>query len=309
MKKIVGFVVLFLLSFSSSAQEVMDTLYTEEGTMLIYKNRTWAYLEDINFDGVLNQRLHQQLTADTTLKVAQPWNNNVCFTSGLTNNLSSLKDTIWLCLVDSTHETFKMPTPGIVTSNFGYRHGRHHYGIDLDLESGDTVKAAFSGKVRYAQYNGGGFGNLVIIRHYNGLETFYAHLKQCNVVPNQIVNAGDPIGVGGNTGHSYGSHLHFEVRFLDQPINPEKIIDFKNHSLIKENLLVNKSFFGPYSSSYTSSGDFDAGSTSSVYHRIRSGETLSYLARKYHSSVSRICSLNHIRPTTILQIGRRLKIR
>jgi hypothetical protein len=278
--------------------------------MLLYKNHTWSYLEDQDFDGVMNQYLHSQLTADTSLKIAQPWVNDVCFTSGLKNDLSNLKDTIWLCLVDSSYEQFTIPTNGIVTSYFGYRHGRHHYGIDLDLESGDTVYAAFSGKVRYAQYNGGGFGNLVIIRHYNGLETFYAHLEKCIAVPNQIVNAGDPIGVGGNTGHSYGSHLHFEVRFLDQPINPEKIIDFKSKALLKDNLLVNKSFFGPYSSSYTSSGDSEnTSSSSTLYHRIRSGETLSLLARKYHTSVNKICSLNRIHPTTILQIGRRLRIR
>lgn len=313
MKKIVVvfFIVLFSSAFSS-AQDVIDTLKTGNGTMLIYKNRTWEYLEDRTFSGIMNPHLHNVIASDSAFNFIQSWNTDVCYTSNRQNNLTALKDTIWLCLVDSLHEKFKMPFQGIVTSRYGYRHGRYHNGIDLDLESGDTVRATFSGKIRYSKYNGGGFGNLVIIRHYNGLETFYAHLEKCLVVPNEVVKAGDPIGIGGSTGHSSGSHLHFEVRFYDAPMNPEEIIDFKKLELRNDNLLVHSGLFNPgAASSYNSSGDAVAttASSSSAYHKVRSGETLSYIAQKYHTSVSRICSLNRIRETTLLQIGRSLRVR
>ena len=93
------------------------------------------------------------------------------------------------------------------------------------MASKNQKPQSFTRKIRYSKYNDGGFGNLVIIRHYNGLETFYAHLSKLLVYPNQEVIAGDPIGLGGNTGHSYGSHLHFEIRFFDVPFDPERIID------------------------------------------------------------------------------------
>src|SRR5690554_6388594 len=124
-----------------------------------------------------------------------------------------------------------MPFDGVVTSRYGYRRGRYHNGIDINLNTGDTVVAAFDGKVRCSKYNKSGFSNLVVIRHYNGLETFYAHLSELIVVPNQWVKAGDPIGLGGNTGLSYRAQLHFETCFYDAPLNPEEIIDFKNKKI------------------------------------------------------------------------------
>lgn len=303
-------VVFFVSSFNVFSQSIIDTIPTDRGPMLLYSNRTWAYVEDLNFDGILNPVLHEKIFSDTSITKYihnWEWNNDECFTSDKKNNLALMKDTIWLCLTDSVHSEFHIPFNGSVTSGFGHRWGREHYGVDIDLHTGDTVRAAFSGKVRYSKYNGGGYGNLVIIRHYNGLETFYAHLKQCIVVPNQYVEAGDPIGIGGSTGHSTGSHLHFEVRFLDMPINPNEIINFKKYRLKKCNLLVRSGLFDPRAGSPNASGDYV--SATKTYHRIRSGETLSYLARRYRTSVSRICSLNNIRPTTILRIGRSLRVR
>lgn len=296
------------LSALSYGQQVIDTVYSEEGTMLIFANRTWEYLEDLGFDGVLNERLHSEVVEDTNLQYVQTWDHDVCYTSNLENDINKLKDTIWLCVQDSLNDDFVMPFDGRVTSHFGWRRGRNHNGTDIDLNTGDTVRAAWSGKIRYAKYNTSGFGNLVIIRHYNGLETFYAHLSKHLVVPNQIVTAGDPIGLGGNTGHSYGSHLHFEVRFYDVPMDPEKIIDFAAKDVRDENLLVHRGLFrgGYSSSSYTASSGSTAGAK---YYRIRSGDTLSAIAARNRTTVSRICQLNGIRPTTILQIGRNLRIR
>ena len=296
-------------------QEIMDTLYTPEGTMIIYSNRTWEYLEDRDFDGVLNDFLHSYFEKDSTYGFSLSWDPDMCYTSNRSNDLSKLKDTLWLCVVDSSYNDFVMPVNGVVTSRYGYRKGRYHNGIDLNLNTGDTVVAAFSGKVRYARYNDSGFGNLVIIRHYNGLETFYAHLSKHLVVPNQEVKAGDPIGLGGNTGRSFGAHLHFETRFYDAPINPEEIIDFKNQELRDENLFIHRGLFRPGASVSNTSGPVAAsGSGSSVsggtqYHKVRSGDTLGAIARKYGTTVSRLCQLNGIRPTTTLHIGKTLKVR
>ncbi len=307
------FTLLFLFSLLFSAafgQKIIDSLDTEDGKILIYENRTWTYEHDRNFDGIMNRQLHEQLAADSNINFIQSWDQDLCYTSNLANDVNQIKDTFWLCVEDSVSSAFVMPFDGRVTSHYGWRHGRNHNGTDIDLETGDTVRAAWSGKVRYAKYNTSGFGNLVIIRHYNGLETFYAHLSKHLVVPNQIVEAGDPIGLGGNTGHSYGSHLHFEVRFYDIPIDAEKIIDFENKTVHDQNLLVHRGLFRPGSSTTTLASSSGSTSTAGAqYYRIRSGDTLSAIAARNRTTVSKICQLNGIRPTTVLQVGRNLRIR
>ena len=130
-----------------------------------------------------------------------------------------------LDLIDSSCG-YVHPFPGRVTSKYGWRRSRWHKGIDIDLEIGDPVYAAFDGVVRIQRYNRGGFGNYVMIRHYNGVETLYAHLSKALVKVNQSVRAGDIIGYGGSTGRSTGSHLHFEVRLMGQAFDPVRIIDF-----------------------------------------------------------------------------------
>ena len=132
-------------------------------------------------------------------------------------------------LIDVTE--YVMPVMGHVTSNYGYRprFRRTHKGIDLKLNMNDTVVAAFEGKVRVVNYEGRGYGNYVIIRHPNGLETVYGHLNKQLVKEDEIVKAGQPIGLGGSTGRSTGPHLHFETRFMGYPINPAAIFDFANH--------------------------------------------------------------------------------
>lgn len=299
---LIGISILSSLSFS---QEIIDTLETDKGTMLVYSNRTWEYLEDKEFDGLLNPDLHEFITRDSSLNYICPWDTEQCYSSNKTNDLSKLKDTLWLCVVDTAHNNFVIPFDGKITSRYGYRRGRYHNGIDIDLRTGDTVVAAFNGKVRYAKYNDAGFGNLVVIRHYNGLETFYAHLSDLNVVANQEVKAGDPIGLGGNTGHSRGSHLHFETRFYDAPMNPEEIIDFKKKVIRSENLFVHSGLFRPGA---LPSHVVSPPPGSAVYYRIRGGDTLSNIARKHETSISMLCQLNNIRPTTTLHIGRSLRV-
>ncbi|MBK6833417.1 MAG: M23 family metallopeptidase [Bacteroidetes bacterium] len=128
-------------------------------------------------------------------------------------------DSTTIYLLDDWSCGFTVPCKGGVTSDFGWRRRRPHYGTDIDLETGDTVVAAFDGRVRIAKFNNGGYGNCVVIRHNNGLETVYAHLSKLLVEPGQEVASGTVIGLGGNTGHSFGSHLHFEVRFLGKPVD------------------------------------------------------------------------------------------
>lgn len=317
MKKILLFFVI-TCSFMVNGQTPIDTLETPEGTMVIYSNRTWKYLEDKAFDGVLNPWLHSYFVQDTFYRFSQKWDNNSCYTATKSNDMTKIKDTVWLCVMDSMHSAFHMPAPGVVTSRYGYRSGRYHNGIDIDLNTGDTVRAAWAGKVRYAKWNDGGFGNLIVIRHYNGLETFYAHLSKHLVAPDQEVQAGEVIGLGGNTGRSYGAHLHFEVRFYDAPMNPEEIIDFAKKEVKDENLMVHSGIFRPGAkpSDYQTAGENiasvqsqPAATTAKRYYKVRSGDTLSEIAARNNTTVSKLCSLNGIKPTTLLQVGRQLRVK
>ena len=193
------------------------------------------------------------------------------------------------------------PFEGNITSKFGMRRYRWHYGTDIDLITGDTVRAAFDGIVRIHRYNKGGYGNTVVIRHYNGLETLYGHLSKYLVDTGDYVRAGDPIGLGGNTGRSTGSHLHFETRYRGKAIDPEKIIDFAAFELRSDTLVIDSAAFDYLPEL--------AELNSAKYYRIRSGDTLSHIARRYGTSVNTLCRLNGIKPTTILRIGRTIRVR
>lgn len=150
--------------------------------------------------------------------------------------------TIRLCGKDGT-DNFCFPYKGVRTSPYGWRWGRAHTGVDIALNTGDNIYAAFDGVVRVAKYNGG-YGNMVLIRHYNNLETLYGHMSVLKVKPGQKVKAGDVIGLGGSTGRSTGPHLHFECRLLYACIDPEWIVDLKNHRLKTKIIKIDKSFFG-----------------------------------------------------------------
>jgi murein DD-endopeptidase MepM/ murein hydrolase activator NlpD len=301
--------------FSATAQRALDTIETELGKVVLYSNKTWSFLQVSTFDGIMNPRINTLMQAQDP-SFRHPWSNDVCFTSR--NDMSKLKDTLWLCVNDEYDQNFHMPAPGIVTSRYGPRNGRNHNGIDIDLETGDTVYATWSGKVRYAKYNDGGFGNLVIIRHPNGLETLYAHLSKFLVYPDQDIVAGEPIGLGGNTGHSYGSHLHFEIRFYDAPMNPEEIINFTEKGLKNENLFVHKGLFRPGAkpSDYYEDHPTEVVQTPVVvrtpqvrYYKVRPGDTLTEIAARNNTTVTKICQLNGIKPTTVLQLGRSLRVK
>lgn len=206
------------------------------------------------------------------------------------------------CAINCSSFVYPIDTIARVTSKYGPRRRRMHRGIDLKVQKGDTIRAAFDGKVRIRNYERRGYGYYLVIRHPNGLETIYGHLSKQLVHVNDIVHAGDPIGLGGNTGRSTGSHLHFETRFLGQAINPAEIIDFENGVPVHDTFVFrNVKINGRKSNIYTSSGD------QLVYHRVKSGDTLGKIARIYGTSVSELCRLNGIKPTTVLRVGQSIR--
>ncbi len=156
--------------------------------------------------------------------------------------LDMLPDEIILRLANDTSD-FCFPVKRSKSSNYGWRWQRGHHGVDIALDTGEPVHAAFGGIVRVATRMGG-YGNCVVVRHPNGLETLYGHLSKINVRPHQQVAAGEVLGLGGSTGNSTGPHLHFECRFLYQTFDPEWILDFENYSLRTRRLHLDKTYFG-----------------------------------------------------------------
>jgi hypothetical protein len=187
------------------------------------------------------------------------------------------------------------PSVKYVTSDFGFRRWRHHYGIDLKVHKGDSVFNAFDGVVRITK-RARDYGNYVLIRHFNGLETLYAHLNKITVRPGDTLKAGVPIGLGGNTGRSTGYHLHFEIRYLGNPINPNDIIDFNISSVKNSILALNAEHF-----------EYKKEIDKIRYWTVRKGDTLGRIAQKTGISITKLCSLNGIRRNSILRIGQRIR--
>jgi len=232
----------------------------------------------------------------------------------------ALGDSIDLLLFNDYSTGFVFPVEGTFLSPFGYRGRRVHSGVDIKLEAGDPVSAAFDGVVRMSRYYSG-YGNCVVIRHYNGLETLYGHLSKLKAKVGQQVKAGDIIGLGGRTGRASCNHLHFETRFQGKAFNPKQMINFDTYSLLSDTFTVTKSTYG-LSRDYlpgTSTSNLVAdennvkskakSSKSKKYHTIKSGDTLSALSRKYGTSVSQLCSINGIKKTKKLQLGTKLRVR
>ena len=199
---------------------------------------------------------------------------------------------------------FHMPTPSTkITSPFGPRWRRMHNGLDLKVNIGDTIVAAFDGKVRIVKYERRGYGKYVVIRHDNGLETVYGHLSKQLVEENQLVKAGEVIGLGGNTGRSTGSHLHFETRFLGIAINPIYMFDFPNQDIVADTYTFRKAKGVKRAGSH----DTQVADGTIRYHKVKSGDTLSRIAKLRGVSVSTLCKLNRIKPTTTLRNGQVLR--
>ena len=204
--------------------------------------------------------------------------------------------------IDSTNiivTGFYPPFKGKICSDFGVRGWRMHNGVDIKLQKGDTVHCAFDGVVRVSKSVRGGYGKYVMVRHTNGLETLYGHLSELIAEPNQLVHAGDILGLGGNTGRAHGTHLHFEVRYLGNTINPHDLINFETYCSNCDTLLI-----GPKNFNYK----HIAKNASSKYWTVRKGDTLYHIALKTRVPMDKICKLNGIRKNTILKPGRHLKL-
>ena len=228
---------------------------------------------------------------------------------------------------------FCMPTPSrVITSDFGSRWGRQHKGLDIKVYIGDTIRSAFSGKVRIVRYEAKGYGNYIVIRHPNGLETIYGHLSKHLVTENQVVRAGEPIGLGGNTGRSTGSHLHFETRLCGVALNPALFFDFRNQDITGDHYVFLKDRYesdsqlatlergkvnggsytrdqvygevGRYNEKAEEAATQNAANTPErVYYKVQNGETLASIAKKVGVSVDAICRLNGIRKDQRVKAG------
>ena len=290
-------------------------------------------------DSVAIQRLFEQENLeDPAAELYPDWEDRFINAYGNVELPQELK-------IDLRH--FCMPTTNrIVTSKYGYRprFRRQHKGLDINATKGDTIRAAFDGKVRVVEFQRGGYGNVVVIRHSNGLETVYGHLSKHLTQKGSIVKAGEPIGLAGDTGRSFGAHLHFETRLLGEYIDPAKLFDFEhqdvtgdfyvfrgrgrgtllgkhdpnaaqlNGSELADNLEnVERSEVAEEEVSYVSSEDAKSKQRSqraarnTRTHKVRKGETLSSIAKKHGTTVAKLCRANGLSTKSKLRVGQILK--
>ena len=303
-------------SMDPGEAETLDTLDTANPhiKILLLSDYTWRYCKDADYGRDLAE-------------FNEYWNDMQPDPYHV--GLDALPDEIALWVVDSLCG-YRCPNQTEVYSKFGYRHRRRHQGVDLPLKTGTPVYAAFDGKVRMSKYYRG-YGNLVVLRHENGLETFYGHLSKLMVQEGDWVNAGSIIGLGGSTGRSTGPHLHFETRYKGYAFDPQWLIDFPSGTL-RHRLFVLKKKYLNAGSKYVPEDeqeeiDILEGDTkdreeaaakaeaerkaqsAAQYHKIRSGDTLGAIARRYGTTVNKLCRLNGISGRTILKIGRRIRVK
>lgn len=272
----------------------IDTVFSkDEGPIILFENNRWFFEKDIHSGKYFIDTLIP--LTDTAYVFRDWWVHHHIHND--TTELMDMKDTLKIALIDSVHNKYRLPRFSKVNYIFGFRRYNFHYGVDLKAYYNDKIYSCFDGKVRYAGYNGN-YGNVVVIRHHNGLETIYSHLSKIKVVENQLVRAGRVIGLAGSTGRSTGPHLHFEVRYKGNAIDPQRIFDFTNNKLISDTLTLNNEVFAYKKEIHRR-----------VFHRIRSGDTLSELAVKYGTSITSICRLNGISRRYVLRVGRTLRVR
>lgn len=245
----------------------------------------------------LIHQIRKEMAAYPAYGLYPDWNNQRVHAYG---NTVVIPDTF---RIDMTN--YCMPTTNTkITSKFGPRRRRMHNGIDVKVYIGDTIRAAFDGKVRMVKYERRGYGKYVVIRHDNGLETIYGHLSKQLVKEDEYVEAGEVIGLGGNTGRSTGSHLHFETRFLGQAINPALLFDFEKQDIVADSYLFQKGR-NRYRSS--SNAKYVATKGDIQYYKVRRGDSLSRISKRTGTSIDALCKLNGISRRTTLRIGQVLR--
>jgi murein DD-endopeptidase MepM/ murein hydrolase activator NlpD len=280
------FICAFLFSFSGFlyAQKGNDSIPVSED--LIEENLD----EDNVNDSTIQETIVMAFDSSSipASKIYSLWSNTTVNPYNI--NLARKPDTTLINLNGYVH-----PVPGRITSNFGSRRYRWHYGTDLKLQIGDSVRCAFNGMIRIAKRSHT-FGNYVVIRHDNGLETIYGHLSKILVNINQRIKAGDILGLGGNTGRSTGPHLHFEVRYLGNSINPIDIINVEEGRVKTDSLLLCQKHF-----------EYLTEVRKVRYYVVRRGDTLGKIARKNGVPVTQICRLNNLKRKSVLKVGRRIR--
>ena len=248
--------------------------------------------EIISLDSLINQI--PTGTIDSTIIPAAKLYNYVWDNLQVNPYQQRIVDMPDTVLIDFSH--YCHPNRNVVTSEFGFRRGwRFHYGIDTRLKVGDSICSSFGGMVRIVQRDRA-YGNYIVIRHFNGLETVYGHLSKPLVKINQVVRAGEIIGLGGNTGRSTGPHLHYEIRYLGQALPPRDLIDFENYTAKFRKLDLCAEHF-----SYIKELE------QVRYYTVRNGDTLSGISSKMGVSVDKLCKLNNIGRNSILRIGQRIR--
>ena len=282
--KIVAVAVIALMSQSVSAQDLLARQAPID-----------KKLKAIDLVALIRQ-IHKEMAAYPAYSLYPDWNNDRVHAFGKT---VVIPDSF---RIDMTG--FCMPTSNTkITSKFGPRRRRMHNGLDVKVYIGDTIRAAFDGKVRMVKYERRGYGKYVVIRHDNGLETVYGHLSKQLVKEDQYVEAGEVIGLGGNTGRSTGSHLHFETRFLGQAINPALLFDFEKQDVVADSYLFQKGknrYRSGRTSAIASNGDVQ-------YYKVRRGDSLSRIAKRTGTSIDALCKLNKISRRATLRIGQVLR--
>jgi len=310
-KKLFPVLVLLFVTVFVKAQEipipiVIDTVTSERFDIVLFSDRTWQYVNHDSISAIIRAedsvKAHAYIikeklyVPDSATVFSEQWDTINIFAFGNIDYKRAMDTFAIPVLRDSSR--FEVPVPGVIQSPFGWRWGQMHNGVDLDLQTGDTVVASFDGIVRYAGWNTGGYGYLVIIRHYNGLETYYAHLSALKCKDNQAVSAGELIGLGGRTGRAYGPHLHYEVRFKDNPFDPEWLMSFETKELATDTLILAPEKFGHVKEI-----------CEAQYHAITNGDTLWGISRRYGVSIKYLCTLNGITENSILNVGQKIRIR
>jgi murein DD-endopeptidase MepM/ murein hydrolase activator NlpD len=214
------------------------------------------------------------------------------------SELSKHDTSLYLTLAGDHIGSYVQPAEGIITSAFGWRDSAQHQGVDIELKRGEAVSCAFDGMVRVAMRTSGGYGNVVIVRHNNGLETLYGHLYKIKVKPGDFVYAGQTIGLGGSTGHSTGPHLHFETRYKGVPINPKYFISFDEHKLISTSVQLKKTRWG-----------YAAFATDTNVYTVQKGDNLYELSRQFVTTVALLKELNGFTHYPRLKAGDKLIVR
>lgn len=283
---------------TSLSSNAFDTVNTNDKFLkiILFEDYTWKY-HDIG----------KPFIDDSILNLS--WNNEDVH-AFKDVEIKNFPDEINLLLVDSTHHFHKPVNGRKVYSRFSSRGSREHRGADIPLSIGDSIWATFDGKVRVLMKSRqtGGYGNLVVLRHANGLETYYGHLSKVFVKENELVKAGELIALGGNSGRSTGPHLHFEARYQGKPFDPERIIDFENETLRDTLITLKKHYFNIYSH-YGQTDEQSIQASQRQYYTIKSGDTLSRISSIFGTSVDKLCKWNGLSRNTTLKIGRKIIVR